>query len=76
MAPGTATPASVFAADRAAVQQALDAFCARWLGELPPRTADAIRYSLLGEGKRLRAVLLLEAYRSCGGTGNAFALAA
>jgi len=76
MSAGTASPAGVLAADRAAVRHALDALCDRWLGELSPRTAEAIRYSLLGEGKRLRAVLLLEAYRACGGTGEAFALAA
>ena len=58
------------------MRHALDALCDRWLGELSPRTAEAIRYSLLGEGKRLRAVLLLEAYRACGGAGEAFALAA
>lgn len=67
---------SSFTADRIAVQKALDVFCARWLGSLSPLTAEAVRYSLLGEGKRLRAILLLEAYRACGGTGDATALAA
>ena len=67
---------SSFTADRIAVQTALDVFCARWLGSLSPLTAEAVRYSLLGEGKRLRAILLLEAYRACGGTGDATALAA
>ncbi|MFN5203008.1 MAG: polyprenyl synthetase family protein [Gemmatimonas sp.] len=65
-----------FAAERIAVQRALDGFCARWLGDVAPLTAEAIRYALLGEGKRLRAVLLLEAYRACGGTGDALDLAA
>jgi geranylgeranyl diphosphate synthase, type II len=69
-------PASSFIVDRNAVQHALDAFCARWLGDIAPLTAEAIRYSLLGEGKRLRAILLLEAYRACGGTGDAHDLAA
>ncbi|MFO0070784.1 MAG: geranyl transferase, partial [Gemmatimonas sp.] len=64
-----------FAAERIAVQRALDGFCARWLGDVAPLTAEAIRYALLGEGKRLRAVLLLEAYRACGGTGDALDLA-
>ena len=72
----TGVPALTFAADRTAIQQALDGFCARWLGDMAPLTAEAIRYSLLGEGKRLRAVLLLEAYRACGGTGDARDLAA
>jgi geranylgeranyl pyrophosphate synthase len=62
--------------DRMVVQQALDAFCARWLCAMAPATGEAIRYALLGEGKRLRAVLLLEAYRACGGTGDASELAA
>ena len=44
-----------FAAERIAVQRALDGFCARWLGDVAPLTAEAIRYALLGEGKRLRA---------------------
>lgn len=65
-----------FAAERVAVQRALDGFCARWLGDMAPLTAEAIRYALLGEGKRLRAILLLEAYRACGGTGDALDLAA
>lgn len=69
-------PAVMFAAERTAVQQALDAFCARWLGDIAPQTADAIRYALLGGGKRLRAILLLEAYKACGGTGDATELAA
>ena len=70
------TSTSAFGAARTAVQQALDAFCARWLNDVAPLTAEAIRYSLLGEGKRLRAILLLEAYRACGGTGDASELAA
>ncbi len=65
-----------FAEERAAVQRALDGFCARWLGDISPIIAEPIRYSLLGEGKRLRAILLLEAYRACGGTGDAYDLAA
>lgn len=65
-----------FAAERTAVQQALEQFCARWLGALAPLTAEAIRYALLGEGKRLRAILLLEAHRACGGRGDASDLAA
>ncbi len=77
-ATGLGSPATVptFGAERAAVQQALDTFCARWLAAIAPLTAEAIRYALLGEGKRLRAILLLEAYRACGGTGDASELAA
>ncbi|MEO7521974.1 MAG: polyprenyl synthetase family protein [Gemmatimonas sp.] len=65
-----------FSEERAAVQQALDAFCARWLPSIDSSIADAIRYSLFGGGKRVRAILLLEAYRACGGEGSAAALAA
>lgn len=72
----TETSAPSFATERAAVQQALDVFCARWLPDIAPLTAEAIRYSLLGEGKRLRAILLMEAYRACGGTGDVSNLAA
>jgi len=77
--PSVPTPmpaVSRFAADRLAVQRALDGFCARWLNHLAPLTAEAIRYALLGEGKRLRAILLLEASRACGGPADAFELAA
>ena len=66
----------VFADDRAAVHGALAALCAQLPDELPPLAADAVRYALLGEGKRLRAVLLLESYRAAGGKGDARALAA
>jgi geranylgeranyl pyrophosphate synthase len=65
-----------FSAERVAIQRALDRVCNRWLGELAPATAAAVRYALLGEGKRLRAILLIEAYRACGGTGDAADLAA
>jgi geranylgeranyl diphosphate synthase type II len=67
---------AAFAADRAAVQSALDRFCAHYLPASPPVAAEAMRYTLKGEGKRLRAVLLLSAYRAAGGTGDATDLAA
>lgn len=34
---------------------------------VPRRLADAMRYALLGRGKRLRPILALEAFRACGG---------
>jgi geranylgeranyl diphosphate synthase, type II len=67
---------ATFAADRAAVQAALGRFCAHYLAATPPRAAEAMRYTLMGEGKRLRAVLLLAAYRAAGGAGDASDLAA
>ncbi len=41
-----------------------------------PGVAAAIRYSLLGGGKRFRGILLLAAYRAAGGTDDATLLAA
>ncbi|MBC8087788.1 MAG: polyprenyl synthetase family protein [Phycisphaerae bacterium] len=67
---------AVFLSERAAVQASLDALCTRWLSDIAPKTAEAIRYALLGEGKRLRAILLMEAYRACGGAGDVHDLAA
>jgi geranylgeranyl diphosphate synthase, type II len=65
-----------FGADRRAVQSALVAVCASYLDDIPPIAAEAIRYGLLGEGKRIRAILLLSAYRAAGGRGDVAALAA
>ena len=65
-----------FGEDRRAIQAALASFCAGYLDDLPPVAAEAIRYSLMGEGKRIRAILLLAAYRAAGGRGDASALAA
>lgn len=63
-------------ADREAVEGALRALCEHRLHHLPPRLREAIGYSLLGAGKRLRPLLVLAAYRACGGAGIATALAA
>ena len=41
-----------------------------------PDVAAAIRYSLVGGGKRFRGILLLAAYRAAGGAGDATLLAA
>src|ERR1700722_4726856 len=65
-----------FVADRALVQASLQGFCDRYLDGLPPVAIEAIRYSLMGEGKRLRAILLLSAYNAAGGVGDASDLAA
>ena len=68
--------ATQFAEDRLAVDRALDSFCGDFLGGMQSATADAMRYSLLGEGKRLRAILLAAAYRACGGRADVTQLAA
>src|SRR5579872_7520305 len=65
-----------FGEDRRAVQSALANVCATHLADLAPVAAECIRYSLMGEGKRIRAILLLAAYRAAGGRGDASGLAA
>ena len=70
------TVAQGFARERADVEAALERCCAGALGDLPAHVGAAIRYSLLGGGKRLRAVLLGSAYRACGGSGDPSPLAA
>jgi geranylgeranyl pyrophosphate synthase len=45
-------------------------------GELPGRLRDAIHYSLTGEGKRLRGLLLMASYDALRGRGDASVLAA
>lgn len=65
------------ATDRAAVDRELSRLCeGDVLRALPTPVADAIRYSILGQGKRLRPILMLAAYRACGGARDASALAA
>jgi len=64
------------AGDRAAVDAALIALCDRALGDLPRETNQAVRYSLLGEGKRLRPLLVLAAYRAARGADDCTLLAA
>ena len=61
---------------RVAIDRALEEFCARFLGEMPALVSNAIRYSLLGEGKRLRPILVLAAFEAAGGRGDATRLAA
>ena len=65
-----------FAAERARIDAALASFADRYLRPLEGAVADAVRYSMLGEGKRLRAILLCSAYRAAGGLGNVDALGA
>jgi len=65
-----------FRTEREAVDRALEALVARHLGAAQDPIAVAIRYSIAGEGKRLRAILLMAAYRAVGGRGDASALGA
>jgi len=61
---------------RSAIDRELSALCDRRSSDLGPRLSEAVRYALLGGGKRLRGLLLLAAYRAAGGTRDAGALAA
>jgi geranylgeranyl pyrophosphate synthase len=61
---------------RAGVEAALEAICNRYLYALPAAVGEAVRYSVMGEGKRLRPLLVLAAYHACGGEGDACSLAA
>jgi geranylgeranyl diphosphate synthase type II len=64
---------------RQRIDAALADLCARELSPLTeqaPMMAEAIRYSLLGGGKRFRGILLLAAYEAAGGKLDATRLAA
>lgn len=67
---------ALIAQERASINLALEDVCDHDLEALAREVARAVRYSLLGGGKRLRATLLLSAYRAVGGAGDAHALAA
>ena len=62
--------------DRRAIDDTLAEFCATELGGVEPRVAEAIRYSLLSGGKRLRAMLLTASYDAVGGAADCRVLAA
>ena len=66
----------LLARQRAAIGRALGELCTRNLGDDDSLVGAAIRYSLLGEGKRMRGNLFLSAFSAAGGTGDASALAA
>jgi geranylgeranyl pyrophosphate synthase len=67
---------AAWSADRLAIDQALERACDSFADLLGPPLADAVRYSLLGGGKRLRGLLFLAAYRTAGGVADASELAA
>ena|SRR5665647_428968 len=64
-----------FSAERAQLARSLDAFCDHYLRGVDEDVARAIRYSILGEGKRLRAILVSSAFDACGGVGDVSSLA-
>ena len=61
---------AALAEQRDAIGRALAALCEGSLGRVTPGVADAIRYSLLGGGKRMRGTLLLCSYEAAGGRGE------
>lgn len=65
-----------FSAPRARVACALDALCDRLLPSVGGAVGDAMRYAITGEGKRLRAILVMLTYEACGGRGDVAPLAA
>ena len=58
---------------RCALDASLAAFLEEELDDLAPRVAEAVRYSVLSPGKRIRPFLLMAAYRACGGESPAIA---
>ena len=68
--------AGVLGSERAAIGAALARLCEDRLADVPQPISDAIRYSLLGEGKRMRGTLLMGAFDAAGGVGDASDLAA
>ncbi len=61
---------------RGNVERALEECCDRWLGGVAAPVAAAIRYGVLGQGKRFRGLLVLASYNAAGGKGDASGLAA
>jgi geranylgeranyl pyrophosphate synthase len=72
------TVAFDFSADRATIDAALADVALDATQTIGPGSpvAKAVAYSLAGEGKRLRGMLLLASYRAAGGAGDVSALAA
>ena len=66
----------LFAADRESIDRALRQLAVSQVGDVATPVADAIRYALLGGGKRFRGLLLMGAYEAAGGRGDASELAA
>ncbi len=60
-------------ADRAAIDRALEGLAARYAEPFGTVVGDAVRYGLLGGGKRLRGLLFLSAYRATLGEHDASA---
>ncbi|MEO7456624.1 MAG: polyprenyl synthetase family protein [Gemmatimonadaceae bacterium] len=70
------TEPQVLALHRQSIGHALRSLCDRYVSPSLGTVGDAICYSLLGEGKRLRGILFLSAYEAAGGMIDASPLAA
>lgn len=53
---------------RETIEKELSLYVERWRGGTPERLCEAMAYSLLAGGKRLRPVLALAAFEACGGS--------
>ena len=58
---------------REETDRALSAGLGELLGVAAPALGDAVRYAVLGSGKRFRPALVLAAYEACGGRESAIA---
>lgn len=67
MASGGASAAAGLTELLPRIEAALEAAC-HWSERCPPRLADAIRYSLLAPGKRIRPALVMMAAEAVGGS--------
>lgn len=67
METSTTSFAQLSASVGAQIAEALDSYT-KFPPDCPPRLGEAIRYSLLAPGKRLRPLLVLTAAEACGGT--------
>ncbi len=65
-----------FAARKVVVDRAILDLCDRHLPSIEGPVGDAVRYSLMGEGKRMRGILFTCAFEAAGGSGDASGLAA
>jgi farnesyl diphosphate synthase/geranylgeranyl diphosphate synthase type II len=65
-----------FARAQAGINAALARVTSRHLHDVEGPVGEAIRYSLAGEGKRMRGLLLVSAYEASGGRGDPSELAA
>jgi geranylgeranyl pyrophosphate synthase len=61
--------------ERETVERGLVQISATYLSRLGPGISEPIRYALNGAGKRLRPLLVVSAYRACGGKGEIASLA-